>query len=208
MVDFIRNSVEIQHWGWNIGTIGAVGTFVFTLLQAVGFSTQARSIWKSRSGASVSIPMAGFWGVYFICFFIYAIDAKSIAMVWNCTLLFPVLVMIAGLWKYKRDAFRDWAIVGLCMLGIPAMIWFPKDAVLTSLFVIAFAVLLHQALDVRKNGPGVLHPAYIVIFILTGLFWLVFTITIGNWVIAIFNCCTIPTWIYLYRKWYVFTRVR
>lgn len=198
--DFIRRSVEYRLWGWNIATVGAIGTSIFTFFQGYAFMVQGAAVWKSRSGASLSIPASGFWASYFCTFFLYALSIPSTAMAFNCLLIIPVLYMIAGLWMYSVPSPREWGIVALSFLAVPAMFVFPKALVYGSLLIVAIATLFHQTFEVWKYGPGVLRRSFVIIFLSTCAFWLVFTFMIGNWIIFAFNVVAAPCWIYILSR--------
>lgn len=80
--------------------------------------------------------------------------------------------------------------------------YFPKAIVLIALFVIAYGMLIHQGYEVWKNGVGVLNFTFLIILILTGLFWLVFTAAVGQWIIMVFQLLATPIWGYIFWKWY------
>ena len=207
MIEFLKSSIEFQQWGWNISTVGAVGAIVLTLFQGWGFWKQSRAIWTEKSGQSISVPMTGFWLVYFGAFLVYALSVPSVVMVWNCFLVIPIAVATAGLWVYKERRLGEWGMVLLCAGFIPAMIYLPKDIVLMALYVPAYGVLVHQGYEVWKKGVGVLEPAFVTVFVATCLFWMMFTATTGQWVIFVFNCLAAPIWLYIFWRWYK-TRVR
>ena len=202
MIEFLKNSVEFHHWGWNVQTIGAIGTLICTVFQGWGFWKQSNVIWEKRSGESVSVPMTGFWLVYFCAFVIYAVSVPSIAMTANCLLGIPIAVATLGLWRYKKRLVKEWGIVFLCTGFIPAMLFLPKKTVLIALYVPAYAFLVHQGYEVWKNGVGVLNSTFVAIFLATGFSWLVFTAATGQWIIFIFNCLAGPVWVYILWKWY------
>lgn len=201
MNDFLSRSIEVQNWGWNILTVGAVGTVVLTPFQVWGLWKQARAIWGGHSGKSISIPMLGFQLVYFGAFLIYAWSVPSVAMVLNCILMVPIAFGVAGLLRYKWHHLAQWGIVVFLGGFIPAMIYLPKEIVLGALYVPLFGVLLHQGYEVWRNGPGVIDPTFVKIFIITGVFWIAFTFAAGEWIIFFFNCLAAPVWIYIFWKW-------
>ena len=68
MIDFLRSTVEWKNWGMNVLTISALGTLVLTVVQARSFAKQAKAIWNSGKGDSVSVTMFGYLQFYLVAF--------------------------------------------------------------------------------------------------------------------------------------------
>ncbi len=202
MIEFLKNTVEYQNFGWNVITLGALGTVVFTGLQTWGFAKQNRAIWDNRSGESISVLVVGFLIAYSCAFFIYGIEMKKIAILLGNMIIIPLIPTFIALCKYKNIKQYEWVLLAASFFAIPAMIWFPKDSVLSALFIVAYIFFLQQGYEVWKNGPGVLELRFIWATLISGACWLLFAWKTDHWPIVIFNIAVAPIWFYvLYRRY-------
>ncbi len=96
----------------------------------------------------------------------------------------------------------EWKTLGISMTVIPAMIWLPKDAVLTVLFVAAYIFLIQQGYEVWKNGPGVLELSFILTMLLSGACWAAFSYWADQWPVFWFTLSAAPIWfLILYQRY-------
>ena len=83
MSSIFRNSIEWQGWGYNALTISFIGTVIFIVLEGWGLRIKNRSIWRNKSGESISVILFIYLGCLFITVSIYGCCIKSIAAIFN-----------------------------------------------------------------------------------------------------------------------------
>lgn len=123
-------------------------------------------------------------------------------MIFNSLLGVPAFFIFAGVWRYKSFTVTEWRVLGISTLSIPAMIWFPKGAVLIALFVAAYIFLIQQGYEVWKNGPGVLELSFILTMLLSGACWAAFSFWTGQWIVFWFTLSAAPIWFFMLYKRY------
>jgi len=202
----MKEFVEIQHWGWNPIIITSFLTMCFTILQGYGVIKQGQKIWTTKSGKSVSTFPFFFSCFYFFAFLSYGLGKMSLAIIFNGLLGFLYLPVIIGLIKFKKFKLYEKIILPATALVIPAMIiTTKKDSFLFILLMIIIITVIAQALEIRREkSRGSVEIRFIIILLLTNIFWLTYSIIMDNWPLKIFNSLAIIVYlwgIYLYKKY-------
>ena len=187
VIHFFKNTVEWQGWGYNALTISFIATAVFTVLEGWGFWMQNRSIWRNKSGESISVSLFIYFGCLFIAVIAYGYYIRSIAAIFNGMLGFMHLPILFGLWKYKGFTKLEKGALYVFPLMIPAMIFFPwKDLLMISLLfgtIIPLAMQLYEMW--RAKSAGVINARFIGILIISTAFWVIYAFAIRNWVMEV-----------------------
>jgi uncharacterized protein with PQ loop repeat len=192
MEAFLINSREYQAWGYNGLTFGFLATVIFTILQAYGLTMQGKIIWDEGKAESLSGLFFAYSLFYFFTALIYGICSNSLALVLNGLLGFFCLPIVLGIYKFEYSSGLEKICAGLCCLMLPAMYWIEdlnnKD---WFFLVLLFGILAFMLLQIKKmydaKQRGALKLLYLIIFILTAMFWLYYSIEIGNQPIQIFS---------------------
>jgi len=187
VVHFFKNTVEWQGWGYNALTISFIATAVFTVLEGWGFLMQNRSIWRNKSGESISVSLFIYFGCLFMTVILYGYYIRSMAAIFNGMLGFLHLPILFGLWKYKGFTKLEKAASCLFPLMIPAMIFLPwKDLLMISLLFGTIIPLVMQLYEMwRAKSAGVLNARFVAILIISTAFWVVYAFAIQNWVMEV-----------------------
>jgi len=206
MFEFIKNSAEYIGWGFNSPTITALITAFLTLVQGYGVWAQARGIWKKKNADSVSEPLFAYSAFYFFAFIIYSIFAGRLAMLFNGLLGFLYIPIIIGICKFKRIKTWEWIFTAI----LPAMIflmYFVSDKD-TLLFIFLIGSLFGAVMQVwevfDKKRRGNFNLTFLLVFLITNVFWLIYGVVISNWEFEIFNSASIAVFLfglYLYIKY-------
>ncbi|PIZ98397.1 MAG: hypothetical protein COX77_04590 [Candidatus Komeilibacteria bacterium CG_4_10_14_0_2_um_filter_37_10] len=197
----MKNFVEIQNFGFNSITITALMTMIFTILQGVGITQQGKKIWQEKSARSLSPELFFLLLFYFLSFFFYGWSKDSLAMCFNSLLGLLYIPIIVGIYKFQTLSLIKKIIFFLTSLIVPMMIILQeKDIFLLVLLLISLLVLITQPLAMLKEkSRGSVDLNYILIFFVTSVFWLVYSMIINNWPLEIFNSLAII--VYLWILW-------
>ena len=183
MWEWIQGTLEYQHWGWNSLIIGSAGTIIFTFFEGWGILKQNESIWREKSGESVSVSWFSFLGFFFFAFILYGVHLKSIAIVVNGSVLGPLhLPVLWGLWKYKGFTGKEKLLFVLSVLMVPAMAFIPwKSEVYLLLSIGTIIALASQPWEIWENkNAGVLEIRLIGIYLVSTGFWVAYAFATGD----------------------------
>ncbi len=204
----MENFVEIQNFGFNSLTITSSITMLFTIFQGYGVISQNKNIWQKKSGESLSATLFFLYGFFFIAFFFYGLSKNSLAMTFNGFLAIPYIPLIIGLIKFKRLTFIEKLSLPIIAAIVPIMILLSeanKDYFLFFLLMTNLVILMTQPLAMLKSKTqGAVDIKFILIFSSTSIFWLIYALALGNWVLIIFNSVALLVYaliIYLYRRY-------
>jgi len=195
LLEILKSTVEYQNWGWNIFTISAIGTFLFTVLQGWGLWKQNRAIWRTRSGKSISAHFFIYWAWYFSSFLVYGLAKHSIAMVVNALQGVVIIPILVGLWKFNEGfTVKEKSFFRLCIMMPAVMIfvaWYHITLMEITFFLYLMGLLvvgLFQLFKLVDEGrPGVVEPRLIMAFMAAAVFWEVVGIKMNDLPLTIFN---------------------
>lgn len=178
---------ELQYFGWNLATLGFLGTVIFSLVRAWTFEEQRKLVWKHQSGESISI----LWLLYFIVLhgivFVYGLDTQRLALMINGLLTVCALPLLVGLWKFQGLTFFEKMIgVASCPIFVFVCVTSLKEQFFFyfSLGGIVFSFL--QPLEIWKNkSSGVVDVRFHAMSLLNAFFWFLYAHTMDIWVLQV-----------------------
>jgi uncharacterized protein with PQ loop repeat len=187
VIHFFKNTVEWQGWGYNALTISFIATAVFTVIEGWGFWMQNISIWRKKSGESISVVLFIYFGCLFTTVIVYGYYINSMAALFNGMLGFLHLPILFGLWKYKGYTKLEIGCLCAFPVMIPAMIFLPwKDLLMISMLFGSIIPLSMQLYEMwRAKSAGVVDARFIGVLIISTAFWVVYAFAIHNWVMEV-----------------------
>ena len=181
---------EFENFGWNVLTLGFMGTIVFTVFEAWGLYRQKKKIWSEESGKSVSVIMVAYTAALFTVMFIYGISVKKIAIVFNGGLLALMCVpILRGLWKFKgfSKLEKRMSVVLAAAVAVMPFVPFKDWFFLTLTFGNVFS-LLAQPYEIWKNkDAGAVEIRLWLVFLTSTFFWVVYAFSVNDWVMKIIS---------------------
>lgn len=191
MEEFIKNTIEYQNWGWNAVTVSFIGTIIFTILQMWSSFEQGRTIFRKRSGESVSSSLFIYAGWYCFTFLVYGMVRNSIAMSLNGLLCIPYAFAVYGLYRFKGfNGFEKFLLVACAGMG-PVIYLLSGTAREIALTAIVIGLLIPLAIQVREmyrtKSPGAMDPRFVTVLILSCIFWFIYGLYTETLVLEVFN---------------------
>ncbi len=175
--------MEFTNFGWNTLTFGFLGMIVFTIVGSWGLLKQNEKIWKNQSGKLLSITW--FVANFYMCIaiFLYGLDQFSISLIFHGIIrgLFHIPILI-GLRRFKGFKILEIIIFYAMAGGILLMIILPMKALFFLLFsYIGIIALSTQPWEIwRKKEVGELSIRLIMTYLISSLFWLLYSFAFDN----------------------------
>ncbi|MFH0950874.1 MAG: hypothetical protein V1765_00155 [bacterium] len=182
--------MEFTQFGWNVLTLGFLGTTLFTGICTWVLWAQNKAMWTSRSGESMSVIWFPYALASYIVGLIYGIDSYSIALILNGLLLglmhIPILWGLRkfkGFSKLEKILSLSYVIIIIIMIFTPFKDWF------FLVFISGCIVFsLGQPFEMwRQNGIGVIKIQLLIVYALNSTFWLVYSYQINSWALQAIN---------------------
>jgi uncharacterized protein with PQ loop repeat len=201
--------VELQEIGWNAVTLSFIATFVTLVIGLWGLWKQNRTIWRMRSGESVSVIMYSYTTAFFIAAAVYGLQTGSLALTANLFRLLLLVPIMVGLLKFKK--FRPWEkVLSVLFIGITvAMLLLPhKDWLFLALCVCSWVSIVTQAVEILHKGEiGAVDVRMLWTMLVTASAWLVYGFAVHDWVLMATNpiyaaivAITVAIWYVVRRK--------
>lgn len=182
--------MELQTLGWNVLTFGFIGTLVFALVEAWGLWKQNKEIWRQKSGQSLSVTWVMYGAFLLMAGALYGTSIGSIALMAAGTLIglmhLPVLV---GLYKFKGYTRWNHAL----LISLFVALWFMRESPHQDWFFLAFsfgsiASSVMQPYEIWRNkDAGVVAIQFVLAFLASTVFWVIYAFAIGDWVLMIIS---------------------
>lgn len=178
---------EWSQLGYNITTVGLLGTVFFTFLEAWGMWEQNTTIWRQKSGLSISVIWMSNSTALFASVLIYGLSSRSFALFFNGFLLlfhFPVML---GLWRFRGFTRIEKLLAILFLAIVIAALMLPiKDWAFFffSIGSLLFSVMLPIEIWRNKNS-GAVEIKLLAVLLASTIFWLIYAYTSGDWVLKI-----------------------
>lgn len=182
--------MELDHLGWNALTVGFVGVLLFSFVEGWGVWQQNKTIWKSKSGESVSVIWFTYSTALFGVVFIYGLSTKSIALTFNGLLLTLLYIpLVVGLWKFKgftkieKICSAFFLAIAIACVFVPYKDWF-------FLIFTAGNILFSftQPYEIWKNkSSGVIEIKFLTVFLASTIFWMTYAYASHDWVLKIIS---------------------
>lgn len=204
LVNWFLSSTEYVHFGLNAATIGALGTFVFTMLQGWSALKQNQQIWENESGKGIEVLMFGYTAFYFLAFCAFGVFVGSIAAVFNGLLGLLYIPILVGICKFEHIRLEHIAFaitLGIAMIASMAVVSDKNLLLMSYLFIMLF-FLAKQAWKVwRSNDMGELNLEYILVFLATCTFWTMYAFAIHSWPLEVFNVLSVIVFLFMLKPW-------
>jgi uncharacterized protein with PQ loop repeat len=184
-------SKEVVGFGWNGMTYTFLATLFFSFIQGWALIKQAERIFTDprRDAASVSAPMMSFLLFHFIAFGIYGYYGKSLAIMINSLLFLLHVPVLVGIFRFKRLTKLE-LIFSIIPVVVPFIMMFAsrRDVVFFASFIVAIIFIAMQPFEIwLKKDAGSVESKTYVAFLPGTVFWLLYAISIGDWVIVTLN---------------------
>ena len=198
--------IEFQDFGWNGQTVFALATMLCTIFQGYGVFMQNKKIWREREVKSLSVFLFFFYLFFFMSLIFYALEKKSFAMLFNSLLFILYAPIVIGLIKFKKITFLESLSFVLFASAVVFMAFTKhKDFLFSSFLTVSLMTLSTQPLAmIKERSRGAVEIRYVVIFLITSIFWFGYGTAIGNRIFQVFNLLAIIIYIiiiFLYRKY-------
>lgn len=208
LIDAFWTSKEVVGFGWNGMTYTFLTTLFFGFIQGWALIKQAERIFTDprRDAASVSAPMMSFLLFHFMAFGIYGYHEKSLAMMINSLIFILHIPVVVGIVRFKRLSKLEW-ILSVLPAVVPFIMVFAsrRDFVFFASFIVAIIFIAMQPFEIwRKKDAGSVEPKMYYAYLPGTVFWFLYAITIGDWVIVTLNPVIIVLFvatIFLCRKY-------
>jgi uncharacterized protein with PQ loop repeat len=184
IVRFFVQSPEYRNIGLNLVTLGALGALVCTCAQAWGMMRQMKAIHREQSGESIPFCLISYLVFFLAALAVYGMYLNSVTIVFAGAVLAALnLGILVRLSFYKEVSPREIAIVAVSVLMVPAMILFPQKKAMYLAFSAGSVFLsTRQPLQIWRNrSAGVVRLSYLMSFLISGVFWTIFSHSIGDW---------------------------
>ncbi len=210
VLSILKETREYQEWGWNALTLGALGTIVFTIVEAWGFWKQNQKIWRQKSGESISITLFSYMFFAFWAFIFYGIFTRSASSVVNGLVLGSFYIpIILGLFKFEGFTNREKAQFCIFALMVPATALSPwvNEVFLTISIGLIIATATMPWKLYKAGKTGALEIRLLGAYLTSTAFWVVYAFALNEWVLEIlatiqillFGVTTI-LWFWYYSK--------
>lgn len=185
----MENWIEVANWGWNLLTFSAIGAVLITIYQGYGLWKQSREIRLTGNSESLSTFYFSYMLWYFLAFVYYGLSSHSLAMSFCGLLGFLYIPILIGIHKSRGFTLVDWLVLWLTLPILPLMIIVSdKDVYLMCLMAgILVSIIKQLALIIRTKDASALSLSWILAFLLAGILWLSYALTIGDWALIAFN---------------------
>ncbi|MEK9157602.1 MAG: hypothetical protein AAB638_00230, partial [Patescibacteria group bacterium] len=95
--------LELDKFGWNLTTLSLFGTLFFSALGAWALYKQNQTIWKAKSGKSVSATYLSFFFSFYLVSFAYGSEKYLLAlMIHSGGRVLSHIPILIGVWKFKK----------------------------------------------------------------------------------------------------------
>jgi len=174
---YYKDFLEFRHLGFNVFTLSAIATIIFTVFEAWGLYKQSKLIRKKKSGQSLDNYLFIYLIFMFVASLVYGVEINSLALIINgCLVLFCVPVLL-GLRKYKGFNVKEKLFFTFCFIVLAIMM---LTAVKKFMFVlIMFGIilaLLSQLLEINKNkDSGAVEIKLILVYFVSTFFWVIYS---------------------------------
>jgi uncharacterized protein with PQ loop repeat len=199
-----------QYGFWNVNTLSAIGVVVTTCMEVWGLWQQNRTIWRKRSGYSVSVAMFNYTAWYFLTCGIYGTYINSAAAAFSGYATTIVQIpLIIGLWRYKEFTWWEKCLTFLLPLMPLGLIIVPTEwrgVLFVSCSIGMILAMGAEPLELWKNKKtGAVDIRLFNVYLISTTIWMIFTLSVGDTpliinqiIITIIIVVTVVLW-YWYR---------
>lgn len=187
-LEFLQSTMEYRAWGFNALTISFIATLGFSIFQGWGVWNQNQGVWREKSGKSVDTPMMLYSLFFFMTYHIYGWQIGSLSIIFNGLLGFLFIPLAIGLWKFDGFTKNDkvYLLISFSLLILIFMVK-ERDLVVTVAMFMVNVFLYRQVRETYRYGRGVLSGTFILSFLTSTVFWVVYgfaTLTVPIMIIS------------------------
>ncbi|MEA3249290.1 MAG: hypothetical protein U9Q03_02945 [Patescibacteria group bacterium] len=182
-----------EQFGWNILTYTFVGTVAVNLIGFWGIWHQARTVYKKKSGKSVSVIMHAYTAAFMTAAAVYGIrvygfhfpeNALLVGML-RVPLFMAVLVLVRS---YKGFSITEKMLM-ILFVGIvmaEALVDWYDWLFLAGCFG-TWVCFAPQIWEIWKNGRGACDVKFLWVTVIAVLTWTLYSFALGDWVLKLTN---------------------
>lgn len=201
--------MELERVGWDVLTVSFIGTVVTNLIGLWGVWKQNRTIWKTRSGRSVSVTMFSYTTAFFVAsvvygFCVYGFDIPRNALMVGLIRVPVFIAVLVGLWRFKGYTATEIALCVLFAGSVLAIAFLPhKDWTFFALCIGTWFSFLPQIVEIWKDGRGAADVRFLWVTVANAFIWTVYGFALGDWVLIVTNPVFLAIIIATLVLWYV-----
>ena len=188
----------IKVFGWNLVTVTILGANTLTVFQAWTTWNQNKRIWKHGSD-SISTLMNMYLMCYFMAFLIYALNHSDVTMTANAMFGLIFIPVVIGIWRSKGFQKKEWLLLMAFLTMVPTMYLLSdlhKEYLFSAMIFGVLVSFLGPPIELIKTGRrGNFDIKFAFVYLITGIFWLVYGHIVDNWTFITLNPFGITIWI-------------
>ena len=205
MIEILEKTIEYKNFGLNALTISAIATIIFSLISGYGVGRQAWKIWSEKSGKSVSPIFFAYNFFYFLIFFVYGFEEKSLAIIISGSLCLLYLPILFGLKKFRGFTFSDITMMLAMATVIPLLFFFDKEKIVSLFSLAAVIAIISQIKEIwKKKDFGAFSIVYLYTLLINSVFWCIYYTATKSWFLdslSIAEGLFISASLIINRKW-------
>lgn len=174
---YLKNTIEIQNFGWNISTFIFLVIIFFALFGVWGLINQTKKIWNNKSGKATSVTWYAVFMFMFASFLVYGIEQNKLGLIFMgvVRVLFYIPVLV-GLWKFKKFKHIETFVIICLFAMLSYMIFSDNKAIMFLVFsYLGVGATALQPLEIwQERSAGVVSIKLLLIYSVSGLFWIAY----------------------------------
>ena len=201
-----KNFIEYQNLGWNPATFSFIGTVILSIIEGWGIWQQRKTIVTRNSSQSIPMMSNAYYCVFFICFYIYGIQVKSLAMIINGLLAIPFIVMyITALRTPDNEGARKWHLSFLALVPLMIFVSYSKE-IFGAMILVACLIGTQTPIEIlRKKDSGSVELKFLWSLTLSVGFWTVYAWCIKDKSVFIANAYSFLILSYSIYIWHLYS---
>jgi uncharacterized protein with PQ loop repeat len=201
-----KNFIEYQNWGWNIITLSFIGTVIFSIIEGWGIWQQRNTINEKNSSQSLPMMANAYYCIFFICFLIYGIQMKSLAMIINGLLAIPFIAMyISALKTPDNEGVRKWHLSFLVLIPLVLFSTYSKE-IFGTMILVACLIGTQTPIEILRNkDSGSVEPKFLWSLTISVGFWTIYAWCINDKAVFIANAYSFLMLSYSIYIWHIYS---
>ncbi|MFH1047140.1 MAG: hypothetical protein V1738_02455 [Patescibacteria group bacterium] len=181
--------VEFREFGWNVVTLTFLIIVISTIVGVWGMWKQMRTIWRRRSGESVSVILFSYAVVYMSAGIVYGFQIGSLALILDLPWAIVTFIALLGLWKFSGSRIHETILAVIFLLAGIAMVCLPyRFSMYTGFCVGNCVAMTTQPYKMWRSGTrGSVDVRFLWTLVVTCAVWTVYGFAIGDWVVPFAN---------------------
>jgi uncharacterized protein with PQ loop repeat len=212
IAQWFLHSPEYRALGYNLATFTFVGTSILSVMQGWSIVRQNSQIWAERTAANVEPLMFTYLFFYCLSFGSYGLDKGSVVATFNGMSGILYVPVLLGIVRFRND-IRFWHIAtallfGSAMVANMVMAGDKDSTLMIYLFGILFFIGKQAWKVWQSDDMGELNVEYVVVFLATAAFWLLYAFVTDSWPLKVFNTVAIFVFLAMLKpligRWRIF----